>query len=49
VASGTPGDVVSPGHLRAAFGIRAAVSRTDAGAPFVVRHLDDADEEGDLE
>lgn len=46
VATGTPEAVVTAGHLRAAFGIRAAVSRTAGAAPFVVRHLDE-DGEGE--
>jgi len=40
VASGTPDDVVTEAHLRAAFGMRAVVSRPTGSLPFVVRQLD---------
>lgn len=45
VAAGTPAEVVTEAHLRAAFGMRAVVSRPTGSLPFVVRHLDL--EEGD--
>jgi ABC-type cobalamin/Fe3+-siderophores transport system ATPase subunit len=44
VASGTPADVVTAGHLRAAYGIQASVSRTDGHGPYVVRHLEEEGE-----
>jgi len=45
VAAGTPVEVVTRDHLRAAYGIAASVSRTGQGAPYVVRHLQESQED----